>query len=610
MSDSIAVGDPQSTLRKIWVLLTPDDQRAGWLLMGLMIVGMAFETIGVGLVIPVIGLISQQDAVSKYAVLRETWILFGAPEHRIVIVGTMLVFVAVYVFKSIFLGFLTWRQMQFAFGIQRQLSQRLFTSYLRRPYTFHLERNSAELIRNVTVEVQAFTFNAMLPGMQLLTEALVLFGLCVLLFTVEPIGTLIVLPVIGIAPWGIYYLMRGRILRWGEARQLHEGLRIQHLQQGLGGIKDLLLLGREAEFLAQYEVHNAEAAAVGQSISTLKQLPRLWLEVLAVTGLAILVLAMVSQGRAVEALVPTLALFAAAAFRLMPSVSRILLSLQSLRYGLPVINTLNAELMPNSAPVSAVHVGSKRVLHASLQMRTVTYIYPNGHRPALADVSFEVRRGETIGFVGSSGAGKTTLVDVLLGLLIPSRGKVCVDGVDIHTCLREWQDQIGYVPQTIFLTDDSLRRNIAFGLPDESIDEAAIWRALRAAQLDAFVRELPDGLETVVGERGVRLSGGQRQRIGIARALYHDPDVLVLDEATSALDTPTETGVMQAVRSLHGAKTIFIVAHRFSTVEHCDRIYCLEKGYIISTGSPAEMLPRGGYAAPASTRLEEPEDHA
>ncbi len=605
MSDTAAVGDPQSMLRGIWALLTPDDRRAGWLIMGLMVVGMAFETVGVGLVIPVIGLLSQPDAVSKYAVLREIWILFGAPEHGIVIVGAMLVLVAVYACKSIFLGFLTWRQMRFAFGIQRQLSQRLFTSYLRRPYTFHLERNSAELIRNVTGEVQVFTFNAMLPGMQLLTEALVLFGLCVLLFTVEPVGTLIVLPVMGIAPWGIHYLMRGRILRWGEARQLHEGLRIQHLQQGLGGVKELMLLGREAEFLAQYEVHNAEAAAVGQSASTWSQLPRLWLEVLAVVGLAILVLAMVGQGRAVEAFVPTLALFTAAAFRLMPSLSRILASLQSLRYGLPVINTLNAELTPDSAPVSTVHVGSKRILHASLEMRNVTYMYPRGHQPALAEVSFEVRRGETIGFVGSSGAGKSTLVDVLLGLLIPSRGEVCVDGVDIRTCLREWQDQIGYVPQTIFLTDDSLRRNIAFGLPDESIDDAGIWRALRAAQLDTFVGELPGGIQTMVGERGIRLSGGQRQRIGIARALYHEPDVLVLDEATSALDTATETGVMQAVRSLHGAKTIFIVAHRFSTVEHCDRIYRLEKGSIVSSGSPTEML-----AGPVSRKLEEPQDHA
>jgi ABC-type multidrug transport system fused ATPase/permease subunit len=316
--------------------------------------------------------------------------------------------------------------------------------------------------------------------------------------------------------------------------------------------------------------------------------------------LAILVLAMVGQGRTSDALVPTLALFAAAAFRLMPSVNRILSSLQSLRYGVPVINTLNAELMPNSTPARTVHAGPKGVLHTSLGMRNVTYVYPSRHQPALSDVSFEVRRGETIGFIGASGAGKSTLVDVLLGLLVPSKGEVCVDGVDIHTKLREWQDQIGYVPQTIFLTDDSLRRNIAFGLPDEAIDEAAIWRALRAAQLDAFVRELPHGAETVVGERGVRLSGGQRQRVGIARALYHDPDVLVLDEATSALDTPTETGVMQAIRSLHGAKTIFIVAHRFSTVEHCDRIYYLEHGRVVSTGSPAELLSRGSHAAPSS----------
>jgi ABC-type multidrug transport system fused ATPase/permease subunit len=229
-------------------------------------------------------------------------------------------------------------------------------------------------------------------------------------------------------------------------------------------------------------------------------------------------------------------------------------------------------------------------LRHTLELHRVSFTYPAAHAPSLTDLSLTVRRGESVGFVGASGAGKSTLVDIVLGLLASEAGEVWVDGKNIQTNLRNWQDQIGYVPQSIFLTDDTLRRNVAFGLANEQIDEAAVWRAIRAAQLDELVHTLPQGLDTVVGERGIRLSGGQRQRIGIARALYHDPGVLVLDEATSSLDTTTERGVIQAVNALRGDKTVLIVAHRLSTVEHCDRLYRLEQGKVIEEGTPSAMV--------------------
>jgi ABC-type multidrug transport system fused ATPase/permease subunit len=362
----------------------------------------------------------------------------------------------------------------------------------------------------------------------------------------------------------------------GALRQFHDRLRQQHLQQGLGGAKDVKLLGREDDFLRQYKNHSDHIALVGQRMQTLTQLPRLWIELLAMIGLASIVLIMVAQGKSIGAIAPTLGLFAAAAFRLMPSVNRILNYTQSMRYGLATTNTLYTELKLNSsAPNGATTIIAP---WQKITLCDVCFTYPNALTPALNHLSLAIQRGETVGFVGPSGSGKSTLVDAVLGLLTPSAGTILVGNSDIQNNLRGWQNQIGYVPQSIYLTDDSLRRNVAFGLADDKIDNIAVARAIRSAQLEEFVCTLPEGLETVVGERGIRLSGGQRQRIGIARALYHDPSVLVLDEATSALDTATEQGVMEAITALHGTKTILIVAHRLSTVEHCDRLYRLECG--------------------------------
>lgn len=560
-------------------LLTSEQRRAAIPILVLMVFGMVLETISVGLVVPFIGMLMQENLVARYPAISLVLSGVGNPSHQALVIGALVALVALYVFKSVFLAFLAWRQTRFAFEVQTELSQRLFSVYLHQPYTFHLQRNSAQLIRNVIQEVSVFTSNV-LAGMTLITESLVLLAICSLLLLVEPSGTLIVGGVLGVAGFMFHYVTRGRIARWGEARQHHEGLRIQHLQQGLGGAKDVKLLGRETGFLEQYHVHNFQAAHVMQLQVTLQQLPRLWLELLAVIGLAMLVLSMLAQGRALETVLPTLGLFAAAAFRLMPSINRILGAVQTLRYGLPVIDTLYAELNL-VAPTVATTRDPLTPFRATLELSQITYSYPGAAEPALKDISLAIQRGESVGFIGASGAGKSTLVDILLGLLTPDRGEVRVDGKDIKENLRNWQDQIGYVPQSIFLTDDTLRCNVAFGLSNKQIDDAAVERAIHAAQLEEFVASLPDGLETIVGERGVRLSGGQRQRIGIARALFHDPDVLMLDEATSALDIATEREVMDAVKALQGRKTVIIVAHRHSTVKHCNRLYRLEQGRIV-----------------------------
>ncbi|GGI54424.1 ABC transporter ATP-binding protein [Oxalicibacterium solurbis] len=578
-----------SPFRKIWKLLTSAEKKNAAVVLCLMFVGMALETLGVSLVIPALALFTQDDIAHAHPGLQPFLNAIGNPSQSNLVIGGMLVLVGVYLVKTLFLAFLAWWQTRFAFGVQAQLSQRLFNIYLGQPYTFHLQRNSAQLIRNVFNEVNLFTFNCLLPGMLILAESLVMLGLCSLLLVVEPIGTVVLVMTFGGAAWGFNKMTRSHITKWGKARQSHDGLRLQHLQQGLGGVKDVKLLGREAEFSRQFTFHNFHSAKAAQLQATLQQLPRLWLELLAVGALAILVVVMLIQGRGLDGILPTLGLFAAAAFRLMPSVNRVLTSIQAMRYGLPVIETLHEELeLKESRLVAATP--SDGIFSNALEFVDVSYSYPDAVSPSLNHISITMCRGESIGFIGASGAGKSTLVDVLLGLLQPDHGEIRVDGKNIQENLRTWQSQIGYVPQSIFLTDDTLRRNVAFGLPEERIDDDAIMRAIKAAQLEEFLTGLPDGLETMVGERGIRLSGGQRQRIGIARALYHDPGILVLDEATSSLDTSTEQDVMEAVRALQGKKTTIIVAHRLSTIAHCDRLYRLQGGIIVEEGAPDSML--------------------
>lgn len=579
-----------NTPQKLWYLLTSEQRRAAIVLLGLMLIGVVLETLGIGLIIPALALMTQGDIADKYPALVPWLNSLGNYSHKQLVIGGLLVLIVVYAIKALFLGFLAWRQAQFVFGLRANLSQRLFTGYLHQPYTFHLQNNSAQLIRNTIGQVADVT-NVIQKSLILITEILVLLGIFALLLAVEPLGALLVVSILGLAGWGFNQFTRSYVLRWGKDLQHHDGLRIQHLQQGLGGAKDVKLLGRESDFLDQYWLHNISSANIGLRQDTLGALPRLWLELLAVTGLVSLVLVMIWQGKPLDTLLPTLGLFAAAAFRVMPSGNRVINAIQSLHYSLPVIDTLHGELRLFNATKSPPQ-GQHLPFNNALSLERVCFQYHSAESQALCGISLKILRGTSVGFIGGSGAGKSTLVDIILGLLTPQSGTIKIDGIDIQTNLRGWQDQIGYVSQSIFLTDDTLRRNVAFGLPDDQIDEAAVWRAILAAQLEQFVNELPQGIDTLVGERGIRLSGGQRQRIGIARALYHDPQVLVLDEATSSLDNATEYGVMEAVRALQGDKTILIVAHRLSTVEHCDRLFRLERGKLVEEGETSVMLEK------------------
>ena len=574
------------TVKIVWKLFTNSDRAAFIRIVVMVIVGMFLETISLGIVVPIIGILTQDDYQQKYPFIVD---IFGNLSREELISAVMVAMVLIYVVRSLFLFWSLWIQKGFSASVSGRLSQSLFSIYLRQPYMFHLQRNSSTLMRNAKNATSVVTCGVD-PFLVLLTDGLVAIAMFALLIAVEPVGTLAVLLVFGLSTFVFQRTTRRRIDNWGYQVDYHETKILQHLQEGFGGAKDVKVLGRENEFLSQHEKHLGESIRINRIYNVILTLPRSFMEIITIVGLCLLVVSMVVRGRELADIVPILGLFAAAAFRVMPSINRLLMATQTLIFNRSIIASVYKDFLLDSP--DSLSLKSETKFATQLELTDVSFKYPTAANASLQNVSLVVKRGEAVGFVGPSGAGKSTLVDVILGLFAPTSGVVKVDGQDVQQNLRNWQNQIGYVPQAIYLTDDTLRRNVAFGLNDENIDDNLVRNAIRLAQLEEFVATLPEKLETVVGERGVRLSGGQRQRIGIARALYHNPSVLVLDEATSSLDTPTEHGVMQAVQALQGSKTVLIVAHRLSTVEYCDRLYKIENARITEEGTFHEVVQR------------------
>lgn len=560
----------------VWSLLSPSERMAAILLFGCMLVGMALEMLGIGVIVPALAILVGSGSGASLATadgLRN--LLGGSSPERLLLLG-MAAIIAIYAAKTAVLLFINWQQHRFVAGLNADLSRRLFSAYMRQPWPFHLQRSSAVLIRNLDA-VSAIT-EAVGWALVLVAESLVLVGIVGLLGWFEPIGAVGVALVTGAATVVLDQCTRRRVGLWGRSLQDHAARRMKHMHEGLHGVKPALLQGRQDVFVRRFAESSDAFARMTAKKMFIANLPRLWFELVAVVSLGVLVGIMAAEGRTMQAMVPIVGLFAAAAFRILPSVNRLATALHTLRFNDNALQTLRNELALEGSSVPAATDAAMPALAREILVEGVSYRYPDSVDDALKAVDLRISRGAAIGVIGSSGAGKSTLIDVVLGLLPPTRGRVLVDGVDIAANPAAWQRMVGYVPQSIYLIDDSIRRNVAFGVADESIDEEAVRRALGAARLQDFVDSLPRGVEATVGEQGVRLSGGQRQRIGIARALYHDPAVLVLDEATSSLDLETERQIMGEIAALHGEKTLIIVSHRDSTVANCDIVYRMEKG--------------------------------
>ena len=578
-----------SLLRQIWTILRPKDRRRAFVVLALMLAATGIEMLSVGLVVPVLAFMTS-DTAALPAALRDRLEWLGGVDSSRAAISLLLGLVIVYALKSMVILNVAYWQARYVRSVQSNVSRRLFAAVIAQPWTFHLQHNSAG-ITHVIEESQAFS-QVCMHLLHLASESLVGVGLLALLLWFQPVGAMIVAAVLLVSLWLLNSVIRPRSRRWAEARQHHLRQLRQHMQQALGGAKEVKIYGCEREFANAFHTHTDASARVANLQWLVEQLPRPCFEVLAVASLLLLTIAMTWREATVRSLLPILGLYVTVAFRLLPSINQATIAAQRLRYAEPMIASLQRHLalersLPAPGPTMLVP------FRDSIRLDHVRYRYPGRDVDVLTDIDVVIPHGDCVGFIGGSGAGKSTLVDVLLGLLPPSSGTVTVDGFDIQENLRGWQELIGYVPQSIYLVDGSIRRNVAFGVPEHVIDDEAVRRALRAARLDDFIRSLPDGIETVVGERGVRLSGGQRQRIAIARALYHDPQVLVLDEATSALDTDTEREVMSAVEALHGAKTLIIVAHRLSTVAQCDVLHRVEGGRIVHSGAFTEVVAAG-----------------
>ena len=490
--------------------------------------------------------------------------------------------IVVYVIKNAFLIYMYNKQYKFIFENQRVLADRMVKCYMSQPYLFHVSKNSAELLRNINEDTGNF-FGALQAGIKLLTELMVCLVLGVYLLIKDKTITISVVCLLAIMLWLSVKVYKKNLVRMGARNRFYQMSLNKWVQQSFGGIKEVKILNKEKFFYDKYDEAYRGHAKSEYTYHTLLMVPKPIIETMCICGLlGAIAIKFWWRGADITYFVPILSVFAIAAFRLLPSFNRITEYLGTILYqksaitsiyeDLKEIDELNAQKREKNKEEKAIQFQNK------IEIKDLTFSYPGAEKEVLKDLNLEIRKKSSVAFIGHSGAGKTTLADILMGLLKPAKGDVCVDGVSIFEGLNSWHKIIGYIPQTIYLMDDTIKNNIAFGIEEKEIDPARLKYAVEQAQLSQLIEELEFGLDTKIGEMGVRLSGGQRQRIGIARALYHNPEILVLDEATSALDNETEKAVMDAIETLHGKMTLIIIAHRLSTIKDCDYVYEIGDG--------------------------------
>ena len=571
-----------------------DEQRGQWLLVLIVAVLVGFtEAAGAVMILILLRLANGQSDALDLPLIGDLHARFPNASDESLIGGLAVVMAAFFLCRAALLTGQTWLQNRASQEAGALLSKRLFAGYLRMPYVFHLTRNSAESIRNAYQSVAEIVAYLLVPVVTLVSESLVVLAMVVVLFAAAPLPALLAVGALLPLVVGVLRVVQPRLARSGVETQASHEVNLKAIQQSLAGVREIKVLGRERYFEEHFGEHRMALARAQYTRAALTDVPRIGIE----TALMLLIVGFlggtVATGGSVQDSLTLLGLFGYAALRILPGLNRILAQLNSLKYSgaavqdvLADVETIEAEAVrPDSG-------GAALEFRKQIAVEGVSYRYPGSDRDALQDVELVIARGESIGIVGPTGSGKSTLVDILLGLLTPTRGRVTVDGTDIGERLAGWHRDVGVVPQTVFLLDDTLRHNIALGIPDAEIDEEAVVEAVHLAQLDDFVQQLPDGLDTVVGERGVRISGGQRQRVAIARALYHRSSVLLFDEGTSALDNVTEAELLRALEPLKGARTIVMVAHRLSTVRACDRVVVVRDGRVADVGPYADLAER------------------
>jgi len=590
---------------KVLYMLRDSKQQLGVLAIGAVVASL-LEAFGIGLIGPFIWVVSHPETITQVSLLNWAYELTGKPAaaHFTLFLGVLLAFI--FCVRSFLYFHIRSSIYRFSYEQQGGLVAWLLSAYLSVPYSFHLSRDSAGLTKNILIETQNFCFKCILPMLEAFANLVTIFALLLLLAK----ASLVLLVMIGavvLPTLLLFYLYKDKAKIWSrEASESYHGI-FRAINHGLGGVKETYVIGCKDYFVQYAEASADRNIEAMTKFSNFQTLPKLLLETLLFVFVVLLMgVYQVFFGQDFQKLISILAIFAVAAMRLLPSINQLISSLGLMQMASHSLDMLYHDLKTIEnwqIPLNCekIRVGQK-VLGRSrdtamkfdheIELKDIIYRYSGAERPSLKKVSLTIAKGESIALIGKSGAGKTTLVDVLLGLLQIESGDICVDGVSIYQNLRSWQNLVGYIPQSIFLIDDTIARNIAFGVPDELIDYQKLEKVIEAAQLTELIQELPEGVETSAGERGVRLSGGQRQRVGIARALYHDREILVLDEATAALDNETKQLITESIQSLSGSKTLIIIAHRLTTVKQCDRIYRLEEGKVIESGSYQKIVEK------------------
>ena len=575
-------------LTKMNRLLDAKQKRLMVLIIFLMLIGGILESLSISVVIPVIEVLLDPEAVVKnkyFAALYNALGLTSVTQFTIVM---MLALIGAFVLKNLFLFLQNVVQLRFVYTNQFATSRKMMINFMNRPYEYYLNADTAVIQRSITSDVNNM-YGLILAFLQLISEAVVFTCLVAVLLVVDAMMIMTIAALLLFVLILIKVVIKPIMVKAGQENQdFYSGL-FKWIEQSVMGIKEIKIANKEQYFINEYAKCGFGYVNAVQKYNLYNSTPRLLIETVCIAGLVIYMLIVMLQGASVTEMMPQLTTFGLAAMRLIPSANRINNHLTSISYFEPffmgVSDNLQEDIHDNAVVYDVeAYAQAKEVdkmdVKREITLQDITYKYPNSEAFIFNHADMTVPIGSAVGIVGSSGSGKTTIVDVMLGLLQLQTGTILADGVDVQTNYEGWLKNIGYIPQTIFMIDSTIRKNVAFGIADENIDDNRVWEVLKEAQLDEFVRSLPEGLDTGIGERGIRISGGQRQRIGIARALYEDPEVLVLDEATSALDNDTEAAIMESINRLHGKKTLVIIAHRLQTIEKCDMVFRVENGKI------------------------------
>ena len=576
--------------KKIWLLLNYKQKKHAIFMFVLMLVAMILESLSVGIVFPLISILLKGEVGTS---IFSYFFVFGEPTRENLIYIGLSITIIIFLIKNFALVFNLWQQTLFMRNLNLEFGNRLFKYYLKKDYIFFLHNNSAYLYRNLTSIISSFV-GSIKAYMILLSDLVVFIGIASILFYVNFLTTAAILVSVGIVFFLIHISMVGKVSSLGKQRNIFDGELNKHLLQGMSSAKEVKILDREEDLIHQVDKNLFITTRIYQMIQFITGLPRFSFEMLMVFTFAIVVFVMIGTNKDMVDIIQYLGVFAVAAFRIIPGTSRILSSLQHIKYLEPSAEILIKEFDSKNNYVKENYNPKNTDVPLKFQneinLTNLSFSYPTRKEFSVSKLSMVIKKGDSIGIIGETGSGKSTLINLLIGLLKPSEGTVDVDKLNIYSNLSEWYKKIGYVPQSVYLTDDTIRKNIAFGLQEDNIDDNLIKQAVEKASLNNFLNELSSGLETIVGEKGIRLSGGQQQRIGIARALYRDPEILILDEATSSLDQATEKQIMESIHYLKRKKTLIIATHRIFTLKNCDKIFFIDKGKITKQGSPKEVL--------------------